>query len=224
MPSRTETDLPPATASSLHPDDPCSDRFKTVPSRPITTRSSRPSRRPGASSSSRRRAPPARRSSSRSACTSTRSSSASTASEVRELARGGQGLRHRRRHGHRKDARHPADRRGDPRTHRAAASASSTASARRRPRRRPGTSSSSPPASRAAGSRTATSSRHDTLDRRRDPPDVGRAGAVSRARQARRLPVHLAVGDGRSDVLRALPRLRRRPRRATRSIRRERRR
>ena len=48
--------------------------------------------------------------------------------------------------------------------------------------------------------------RRDTHRRGRDPPDVGRAGAVPRARQARRLPVHLAVGDGRSRVLRALSR------------------
>ena len=38
--------------------------------------------------------------------------------------------------------------------------------------------------------------RHDR--RRRDPPDVRRARALSRARQARRLPIHLAVGDGES--------------------------
>ncbi len=89
-------------------------------------------------------------------------------------------------------------------------SASSTASARRRRRRRAGTSSSSPPASRAAGSRT-TSSRPRHPHRRRDPPDVRRAGAVPRARQARRLPLHLALGDGGPDVLRPLPRERGRP-------------
>ena len=51
----------------------------------------------------------------------------------------------------------------DPRHDDSSRSASSIASAKRRPRRRPGTSSSSRPASRAAGSRTATSFRTDTL-------------------------------------------------------------
>ena len=75
----------------------------------------------------------------------------------------GAGLRHRRRHGHGQDARHPADRRGDPRH-------DDAARRRDQPRARgdardadAGTSSSSRPASRAAGSRTATSSPHDTL-------------------------------------------------------------
>ena len=135
----------------------------TTPSRPTTTRSSRPSRPPGASSSSRRRARRARRSSSRWACTSRRSSSSTTARACASSRASRQGLRHRRRHGHGKDARHPADRRRDPRH---------DGPARRRGQSRArgdagdadaGTSSSSRPASRAAGSRTATSCRSDTL-------------------------------------------------------------
>jgi hypothetical protein len=47
---------------------------------------------------------------------------------------------------------------------------------------------------------------------RRDPPDVGRARAVPRAGQARRLPLHLALRHRRPAVLRALPRLGRRAR------------
>ncbi|CAA9304759.1 MAG: HrpA-like helicase, partial [uncultured Gemmatimonadaceae bacterium] len=48
--------------------------------------------------------------------------------------------------------------------------------------------------------------------RRRDPPDVGGAGAVPLVRQARRVPLHLALGHRGPDVLPRLPQLRRRPR------------
>ena len=48
--------------------------------------------------------------------------------------------------------------------------------------------------------------------RRRDPPDLGRARALSGAGEAGRLPVHLAQRHGGSVVLRALPRQRGRAR------------
>ena len=44
---------------------------------------------------------------------------------------------------------------------------------------------------------------------RRDPPDLRRARAVPGARQARRLPLHLAVGDRGPDVLRGVSERRR---------------
>ena len=94
------------------------------------------------------------------------------------------GVRHRRRHGHGQDARHPPDRRGDP-PRRPCASASSTASARRRRRRRPGTSSSSPPGLRAGGSRMATSwrpTRWSSTRSTRPPPSWN---SVSRSASAR---------------------------------------
>ena len=46
-------------------------------------------------------------------------------------------------------------------------------------------------------------------DRGRDPPDLGRAGAVPGAGEARRVPLRLAQRHGGSDLLRALPRERR---------------
>ena len=83
------------------------------------------------------------------------------------------------------------------------ASAWSTASARRRPRRRRGTSSSSPPASRGAGSRTATSCRSDTLivdEIHQTSAELELCLALGKRVG---LPLHLAVGDGGPDVLRA---------------------
>ena len=126
--------------------------------------------------------------------------------EIRDARGFGQGLRHRRGHRHRQDARHPADRRGDSRR----------AAPRRRGEPRAG--------GHARDARLERGHRHHRhraavvpgrphhrarhADRRRDPPDLRRAGAVPRAGQAGGLPLHLALRDRRPDVLRALPRQR----------------
>ena len=144
------------------------------------------------------------------------------ATELRELAAGGTWLRHRGRNWHGEDARHPPDRRGHP-------ARRSAARRCRQPRAR-------------SDARDADLERHHRdhrhraalvpgrrhppdrhAGRRRDPSDIGRAGAVPRARQARGLPVHLAVGHGGSALLCALPRTPPRSSRARRSIPRRRR-
>ena len=117
----------------------------------------------------------------------------------------GQGLRHRRRHRNRQDALDPADRRDD--------SADDALQRRRRESRARGDARDADVERHRRHHRhrpPLVPGRRHSADRyarrRRDPSDVGRARALSRARQARRLPLHLAVGDGRSDLLRALSR------------------
>ena len=178
---------------------------------PITKRSSARSRRPGASSSSRRRAPRARRSSSRSDSTSRRISSGTTARACASWRASGKGFGIVAGTGTGKTlAIRPIaeeilgttklsvgvvnrEREATPETPTWNVIIVTTGIARR-----------------WFEEGDILAARHD--HRRRDPSDVGRARALPRARQARRLPVHLAVGDGESGVLRAVSRLGRRAR------------
>ena len=109
-------------------------------------------------------------------------------------------LRHRRRHGLGQDARDPPDRRRAARHHR-------PSRRRDQPRARGDAGDAElerhhrHDRHRAAlvPGRRHSAERH--ARRRRDSSDVGRARALPRAGQARRLPVHLAVRHRRSDVL-----------------------